>query len=279
MRRPTRATRRLQAQNSCTHQSLTAMRLRSAACALSCALALSRTRPRSPRIASKKSSSPPRAARRSCASSPAAFPSSASADVALVGSTHHSEIINRAAGRDDPAQQRRGKPHRDPLAGADRPGLLRRVPVSREQRADPADRILQRQRAVRSEHASRRSSIEVLRGPAGVVYGSGAMHGAINVMQATPAELPQPQPRARRRAGRVLSRQARARAHAATRPISAASWSRRTTAAGATTSGLEEQKLNLGLTHRLDDATLGLQSRRHESRPGDGGVHSGRGRL
>src|SRR4029450_12546632 len=40
---------------------------------------------------------------------------------------------------------------------------------------------------VNSEQAS---SIEVLRGPAGVVYGSGAMHGAINVIQAAPTDLP-----------------------------------------------------------------------------------------
>jgi outer membrane receptor protein involved in Fe transport len=33
-------------------------------------------------------------------------------------------------------------------------------------------------------------SIEVLRGPAGVVYGSGAMHGAINIIPAAPSQLP-----------------------------------------------------------------------------------------
>src|SRR5262249_41812296 len=33
-------------------------------------------------------------------------------------------------------------------------------------------------------------AIEVLRGPAGVVYGSSAMHGAINVLQAEPNQLP-----------------------------------------------------------------------------------------
>ena len=44
-------------------------------------------------------------------------------------------------------------------------------------------------------------SIEVLRGPAGVVYGSGAMHGAVNVIQATPAESAGAEPRARRRSG------------------------------------------------------------------------------
>jgi len=45
-----------------------------------------------------------------------------------------------------------GKPDGDPLARAHRAGILRRVPHARERRADPAGRVLQRQRDVRDQH-------------------------------------------------------------------------------------------------------------------------------
>ena len=54
--------------------------------------------------------------------------------------------------RDDPARQRPGEPDGDPFASAHRRRILRRVPVPRERRADPAGRLLQRQRALRGQH-------------------------------------------------------------------------------------------------------------------------------
>ena len=108
-----------------------------------------------------------------------------SQDVALVGPTHHSEIINRAAGA--MIQRNSGQESltaiRSPVLIG--PGFVRRVPVPGEQRADPPHGFCNVNELfeVNSEQAQ---SIEVLRGPAGVVYGSGAMHGAINVLQAAP---------------------------------------------------------------------------------------------
>ena len=110
-------------------------------------------------------------------------------DVALVGSTHHSEIMNRAPGA--MIQRNSGQESltaiRSPvLSGPGSCGVFlfleNSVPI-RPTGFCNVNELFE----VNSEQAR---SIEVLRGPAGVVYGSGAMHGAINVIQAAPAELP-----------------------------------------------------------------------------------------
>ena len=104
-------------------------------------------------------------------------------DVALVGATHHAEIMNRAPGT--MIQRNSGEESltaiRSPvLSGPGSCGtflfLENSIPI-RPVGFCNVNELFE----VNSEQAS---SIEVLRGPAGVVYGSGAMHGAINVIQA-----------------------------------------------------------------------------------------------
>jgi outer membrane cobalamin receptor len=110
-------------------------------------------------------------------------------DVALVGATHHAEIMNRAPGT--MIQRNSGEESltaiRSPvLTGPGSCGtflfLENSIPI-RPVGFCNVNELFE----VNSEQAS---SIEVLRGPAGVVYGSGAMHGAINVIQAAPAQMP-----------------------------------------------------------------------------------------
>ena len=157
-----------------------------------------------------------------------------SADVALVGSTHHSEIMNRAPGT--MIQRNSGEESltaiRSPvLTGPGSCGVFlfleNSIPI-RPIGFCNVNELFE----VNSEQAS---SIEVLRGPAGVVYGSGAMHGADQrhsgcaggsagqslALEAGPDEF--------YRGKLALA------AHRRQRLTSAASSSRRTTAAGATT--------------------------------------------
>jgi iron complex outermembrane receptor protein len=110
-------------------------------------------------------------------------------DVSLVGSTHHAEIVNRAAGA--MIQRNSGQESltaiRSPvLTGPGSCGVFlfleNSVPI-RPVGFCNVNELFE----VNTEQAQ---AIEVLRGPAGVVYGSGAMHGAINVLQARPEELP-----------------------------------------------------------------------------------------
>ena len=109
--------------------------------------------------------------------------------VAMVGSTHHSEIINRAAGA--MIQRNSGEESltaiRSPvLSGPGSCGVFlfleNSVPIRPVGFCNVNEMF-----EINTEEAH---AIEVLRGPVGVVYGSGAMHGAINVLQATPGELP-----------------------------------------------------------------------------------------
>jgi iron complex outermembrane recepter protein len=109
-------------------------------------------------------------------------------DVATVGATHHAEIMNRAAGT--MIQRNSGEESltaiRSPvLSGPGSCGtflfLENSIPI-RPVGFCNVNELFE----VDSEQAQ---SIEVLRGPAGVVYGSGAMHGAINVLQAPAAEI------------------------------------------------------------------------------------------
>ncbi len=121
------------------------------------------------------------------------FPGSISvvsdAEVALVGSTHHSEIMNRAPGT--MIQRNSGEESltaiRSPvLTGPGSCGtflfLENSIPI-RPTGFCNVNELFE----VNSEQAR---AIEVLRGPAGVVYGSGAMHGAVNIIPAAPSDLP-----------------------------------------------------------------------------------------
>jgi iron complex outermembrane recepter protein len=177
--------------------------------------------------------------------------------VALVGSTHHAEIMNRAPGT--MIQRNSGQESltaiRSPvLTGPGSCGVFlfleNSIPI-RPTGFCNVNELFE----VNSEQAS---SIEVLRGPAGVVYGSGAMHGAVNVIQAAPADL----------RGQSLAVEA-----GPDEFYRGKLWLART---GETTdlggvvvatqdggwrenAGLDEQKLNLSLLHRQGEARLGAQ--------------------
>ncbi len=177
-------------------------------------------------------------------------------EVALVGSTHHSEIINRVPGA--MIQRNSGEESltalRSPvLSGPGSCGVFlfleNSVPI-RPVGFCNVNELFE----VNSEQAQ---SIEVLRGPAGVVYGSGAMHGAVNMLTATPSQLP------------PLGFSVESGPNQFYRGKLAASYVGATTEFGANAlathdggwradSGLEEQKLNAQLTHRMADATMGL---------------------
>ena len=178
-------------------------------------------------------------------------------DVALVGATHHAEIMNRAPGT--MIQRNSGEESltaiRSPvLTGPGSCGtflfLENSIPI-RPVGFCNVNELFE----VNSEQAS---SIEVLRGPAGVVYGSGAMHGAINVIQAAPAQMPRSSlsleggPDEFYRGRLTLSNTGAANdfggAVVATHD---GGWRDH--------SGLDEQKLNLAMMHRGDDSTLGVQ--------------------
>lgn len=177
-------------------------------------------------------------------------------DVAMVGSTHHSEIINRAPGA--MIQRNSGEESltalRSPvLSGPGSCGVFlfleNSVPI-RPTGFCNVNELFE----VNSEQAG---AIEVLRGPAGVVYGSGAMHGAINVIQAAPADLPArslaleggPDEYYRGKLG--LSHTGSATDIAGVAVVAHDGGWR-------DSSGLEEQKLNAALVHRRGDAVLGL---------------------
>lgn len=177
--------------------------------------------------------------------------------VALVGSTHHAEIMNRAPGamfQRNSGQESLTAIRSPVLSGPGSCGtflfLENSIPI-RPTGFCNVNELFE----VNSEQAG---SIEVLRGPAGVVYGSGAMHGAVNVIQAAPADLPN-QSLAVEAGPDEFYRGKLSLAHT-----------------GATTdvgglvvvthdggwredAGLDEQKLNLSLQRRQGDATLGVQ--------------------
>ena len=178
-------------------------------------------------------------------------------DVALVGATHHAEIMNRAPGT--MIQRNSGEESltaiRSPvLSGPGSCGtflfLENSIPI-RPVGFCNVNELFE----VNSEQAS---SIEVLRGPAGVVYGSGAMHGAVNVIQAAPAELPRQSlsfeggPDEFYRGRLTLSSTGESNDYGGSVIATHdGGWRDH--------SGLEEQKLNLGMSHRGDESTLGVQ--------------------
>jgi outer membrane receptor protein involved in Fe transport len=177
-------------------------------------------------------------------------------DVELVGSTHHSEIINRAAGA--MIQRNNGQESltaiRSPvLAGPGSCGVFlfleNSVPI-RPTGFCNVNELFE----VDTEQAK---AIEVLRGPAGVVYGSGAMHGAINVIQAAPSDLP------------AQSLGIEAGPDEYYRGKLALNHTGEATDVGGVmlathdggwrdASGYDEQKLNLGLAHRSERSSMGL---------------------
>ena len=178
------------------------------------------------------------------------------ASITLVGSTHNGELVNRAAGA--MIQRNSGQESltaiRSPvLSGPGSCGaflfLENSVPIRPVGFCNVNEMF--------EIHAEQAQSIEVLRGPAGVVYGSGAMHGAINVIPATPAQLPE------RSLGLEAGPDEFYRARASMRSLGTdtdvggnafvthdGGWRDR--------SGLEEQKLNLSLAHRLEGASVGV---------------------
>lgn len=179
-----------------------------------------------------------------------------SSDIALVGSTHHSEIINRAAGA--MIQRNNGQESltaiRSPvLSGPGSCGVFlfleNSVPI-RPVGFCNVNELFE----INTEEAQ---SIEVLRGPAGVVYGSGAMHGAVNVLQATPNQLPpfgfgiETGPDQYYRGKIALAQQG------VTTDVGAVALATHD-GGWRDQSGLEEQKLNATLTHRLQDGVMGL---------------------
>jgi iron complex outermembrane recepter protein len=177
-------------------------------------------------------------------------------EVALVGSTHHSEIINRAAGA--MIQRNSGQESltaiRSPvLSGPGSCGVFlfleNSIPI-RPTGFCNVNELFE----VNSEQAR---SIEVLRGPAGVVYGSGAMHGAVNVIQAAPGELPN-QSLALEAGPDDYYRGKLALAHkSATTDVGGAMFATHD-GGWRDSSGLDEQKLNLAMTRRLQTGTFGL---------------------
>jgi iron complex outermembrane recepter protein len=177
-------------------------------------------------------------------------------EVTVVGSTHHSEIMNRAPGA--MIQRNSGQESltaiRSPvLSGPGSCGVFlfleNSVPI-RPIGFCNVNELFE----VNSEQAS---SIEVLRGPAGVVYGSGAMHGAINVISAQPGELP----------ARSLALEGGPDEYYRGK-LGLSHKSDATDIGGVVvathdggwrdSSGIEEQKLNFGLAHRAGDATMGF---------------------
>lgn len=111
-------------------------------------------------------------------------------DIALIGATHHTETINVAPGallQRNSGQESLTALRSPVLTGPGSCGaflfLENGIPI-RPVGFCNVNQMFE----VNSEQAH---SIEVLRGPAGAVYGSSAMHGAINVITPRAAELPE----------------------------------------------------------------------------------------
>src|SRR5262245_27144420 len=178
-------------------------------------------------------------------------------DVALVGATHHAEIMNRSPGT--LIQRNSGEESltaiRSPvLTGPGSCGVFlfleNGIPIRPTGFCNVSELF-----EVNSEQAR---SIEVLRGPGGVVYGSGAMHGAVNVIQAAPDELPSQSlalevgPDQYYRSKLALSHEGGATdVGGVVVATHDGGWRE--------ASGLDEQKLNIGLTRRLDEGHFAIR--------------------
>ena len=177
-------------------------------------------------------------------------------DVALVGSTHHNEIINRVPGA--MIQRNSGQESltaiRSPvLTGPGSCGVFlfleNSVPIRPVGFCNVNEMF-----EISTESAE---SIEVLRGPAGVVYGSGAMHGALNVIQTSPSRMPSYSFGAEAGPDQYFRGKVAASHHSAATDVGAIAvitddggWR--------TDAGLREQKFNASLTHRVDDSVFNL---------------------
>jgi outer membrane receptor protein involved in Fe transport len=109
--------------------------------------------------------------------------------IELVGSTHHAEVMNRVAGvmiQRGTGQESLTAIRSPVLTGAGSCGaflfLENSVPI-RPVGFCNVNALFE----VNTEQAR---AIEVLRGPGSALYGSSAMHGTVNVLQPSPAELP-----------------------------------------------------------------------------------------
>jgi len=176
-------------------------------------------------------------------------------DVALVGPTHHAEILNRAPGT--MVQRNSGQESltaiRSPvLSGPGSCGtflfLENSVPIRPVGFCNVNEMF-----ELNFEQAS---AIEVLRGPVGVVYGSGAMHGAINVLQPSPAATA---PGVSLEIGPDEFYRGRGTLQQpGTNTDFAGSVVATTDGGWRDHTGLDEQKLNLSLAHRRDAAAFTL---------------------
>ena len=177
------------------------------------------------------------------------------ADVALVGPTHHNEIVNRVPGA--MIQRNSGQESltaiRSPvLSGPGSCGaflfLENSVPIRPVGFCNVNEMF-----ELNFEQAS---SIEVLRGPVGVVYGSGAMHGAINVLQPAPAAV---SPGMALEIGADEYYRARGTFSTLGSNTDFAGTAIVTSDGGwREAAGLDEQKANLSMLHRASDSTFTL---------------------
>lgn len=176
-------------------------------------------------------------------------------DVALVGPTHHNEILNRAPGA--MIQRNSGQESltaiRSPvLSGPGSCGaflfLENSVPIRPVGFCNVNEMF-----ELNFEQAS---SIEVLRGPVGVVYGSGAMHGAVNVLQPAPAAV---SPGIALEIGADEFYRARGTFSTIGTNTDFAATAIATNDGGwRERSGLDEQKANLSMLHRSDQSAFTL---------------------
>jgi outer membrane receptor protein involved in Fe transport len=177
-------------------------------------------------------------------------------DVAMIASTHASESVNRAPGA--LVQRNNGEEMltsiRSPvLSGPGSCGSFLFLEDSMPIRPVGFCNVNELFE-INTEQAQ---AIEVLRGPAGVVYGSSAMHGAINVLQAEPSQLPKLRlgleggPDDFRR-GKVASRIDLGSSELGVEGLVTHDGGWRAQ------SGLDEQKLNAALVNRDADRTMEL---------------------
>lgn len=187
------------------------------------------------------------------------YPGSASlvgtAEVALVGPTHHSEVLNRVPGT--MIQRNSGQESLTAI----------RSPVLSGPGSCGAFLFLEDSLPIRPVgfcnvnemfelHFEQAAAIEVLRGPVGVVYGSGAMHGAINVLQPLPADVV---PGVALEIGPDEFYRARGEFSALNTSTDWAATAIATSDGGwREDSGLDEQKVNVSLLHRADRSTFAL---------------------
>ncbi len=175
-------------------------------------------------------------------------------EIGLVGSTHHAEILNRVAGT--LIQRGSGEESltaiRSPvLTGPGSCGaflfLEDSVPI-RPVGFCNVNELFE----LNTEQAR---AIEVQRGPASALYGSSAMHGAVNVLQPDPSQMPHYAVGLEGGAddywrGRFVLSRLGSTTDAGTSAIVThdGGWREE--------SGFDEQKLNAALVHRLDDSLL-----------------------